>query len=238
MSSNFDLEEIHRVHGLMLRAELVVLVVRDRGLRVLMTRCERPPYAGALVLPGGYLREETCLDTTVDIMRIKLGLTRLSFKLAGMYTSPGRDPRTRLASAAYMAIVSHDRIDSWLAENPDFYLPAIASHPEKRFILRYDDEIVTPGFDHAEMIADSVHFTRQMLENSLIAFDALDSSFTLWDLQKTHEILSGAEIEKVRFRKRMLARIFSDGSRLFPTGRYRQAQGRPAQLYERRKSGV
>lgn len=111
MSNNFDSEELHRVYGLMLRTELVLIVAGRRSLRVLMMGCERPPYRGALVLPGGYLREESSLDDTVEILRIKLGLPQISFELAGLYTSPDRDPRARLASAAYMAITTLDQ--SW-----------------------------------------------------------------------------------------------------------------------------
>lgn len=215
----------------MLRAELVLIVAGRRSLRVLMMGCERPSHRGVLVLPGGYLREETSLDNTVEIMRIKLGLPQISFELAGLYTSPDRDPRARLASAAYMAIITQDKIDGWVADNPDFRLPVIVpdSYPEVR--LRYDGEIITPGFDHAQMIADAVRYMRRMLDNSRLAFSALESPFTLLELQKVHELISGTEIEKVRFRKRMLARTFPCGARLRPTGQYRQAEGRPAQLY-------
>lgn len=55
MNEYFDLDEYHRVDGLVLRAELVLITVGQNGLRVLMFKRE-PGRDNTLVLPGGYLR--------------------------------------------------------------------------------------------------------------------------------------------------------------------------------------
>lgn len=181
--------------------------------------------------------EDISLEATVDLLRIKLKLPRIAFRLLGVDSSPDPDARSRLVSVSYVALIAQHSLDSWLAQNERFAHVLIAANEREvaKFHYRYDGEAVTPASGHGSIIAMAVHYLRRNLDNSLIAFEGLESSFTLLELQRVHEMILGHPLEKVLFRKRMLARIFSGSRMLRPNGKYQQAQGRPAKLYELRR---
>jgi 8-oxo-dGTP diphosphatase len=89
-----------------LTADVVALAHRDGVRHVLLIERGWPPYAHHLALPGGHvdpgesasaaarreLREETGLDAT-DLLQV------------GVYSEPGRDPRGRYVTTAYVAVL-------------------------------------------------------------------------------------------------------------------------------------
>ena len=92
----------------LLAVDLVILTLRDASLHVLLVQRGVEPYAGMMALPGGFLRDEAepivtaarrelCEETGLDADRLRL-------EQFGVYGDPGRDPRGRVISVAYLAI--------------------------------------------------------------------------------------------------------------------------------------
>ena len=93
----------------------------DAGeLRVLLIERALPPYEGSWALPGGFVDIEESLD---DAARRELqeetGVEKVFLEQFHTYGQPGRDPRTRVVTVAYYALVklSDHRIaaatDAW-----------------------------------------------------------------------------------------------------------------------------
>ena len=87
--------------------DLVVLTIRDDALQVLLVRRGEEPFAGALALPGGFVRPEESLSQAAarelaEETRLTLGAAHLE-QLAS-YGDPGRDPRMRVVTVAYLAL--------------------------------------------------------------------------------------------------------------------------------------
>jgi 8-oxo-dGTP diphosphatase len=98
--------------------------------------------------------------------------------------------------------------------------------------LVHDGAMIEPGFDHHAIIAAAVQRLRAKLDWSMVAFALLPEEFTLFELQRVHEVILGHPILKPPFRKKMLERTFADGRRLARTGRLSRAgRHRPAELY-------
>lgn len=236
MDVDYQFDEYHRIAGLALSVELVAITIIDDQLQVLMVERDRRPFAGRFVLPGTFMRDDVSLDDTACYLRDRLGLAGISgVVLEGLpvASAPERDPRGRMVSAPYLAVVETELLQKVAAYGAGFSLLEIERDELGRLSLAYDGLPIEPGFDHSQIVASAVCYMRQMIDNSLIAFRFLPHYFTLHDLQRVHETILRRPLNKPLFRKRMLKRIFEDGTQLVPSPYIDDNFGRPARVYER-----
>jgi 8-oxo-dGTP diphosphatase len=143
--------------------------------------------------------------------------------LEQLYTfgAPRRDPRGRVISVAYFAL---------LAGEATLRAPAEAE-------VRWHSTHSLPdlAFDHAEVLRYALQRLRYKLEYTSVGFELLPNEFTLTELQTAYEIVLGESLDKRNFRRRIL-----EADILTETPRYRESegQGRPARLYRYKKNAV
>jgi 8-oxo-dGTP diphosphatase len=147
-----------------------------------------------------------------------------------------RDPRMRIISVAYFALVPAARFEAALKDSDDLALAALAlpsqNTADRRAdgpaeALSADGETLALAFDHAEILGHALRRLRGKLDYSRVAFALLPELFTLRALQEVHEAIRGERLNKPAFRRRMLDRGW-----LVPTGeRETGASFRPAELY-------
>src|SRR3954469_21619213 len=83
-----------------------VLVTRERPPRVLLIRRKHDPFAGKWALPGGFIdMDETLEESARRELREETGVTAADLTQIGTFGDPGRDPRGRTISVAYLARV-------------------------------------------------------------------------------------------------------------------------------------
>src|SRR5215470_2099053 len=88
--------------------DLVVLTIRAATLRVLLVRRKYPPYRGRWALPGGFVLAHEDLDeAAVRELAEETGLRTPTGHLEQLatYGTPRRDPRGRVVTVAYLALV-------------------------------------------------------------------------------------------------------------------------------------
>lgn len=224
-----------------LAVDLVLLTVRDDALQVMMMERPAEPFAGRLVLPGGFVHPEEALQETARrVLRCKTGLDDIMVEQLFSFSAPGRDPRGWVVSVAYFALVPAAVLLGAMDPGQKLRLVTIEADAERsndagleRHVrLLHDGDPVEPGFDHLAIISAAVARLRAKLDWSLVAFGLLREEFTLFDLQRVHEVVLGRPLLKSPFRKKMLERAFPGGRRLVPTGRFdRSGRHRPAELY-------
>ncbi|MEW2415585.1 NUDIX domain-containing protein [Streptomyces sp. NPDC046866] len=205
--------------------DLAVFTVRGGALHVLLIRRGQDPYAGAWALPGGFLlpresaeaaarrelAEETGLPEPV--------VSGLHLEQLRTYSDPDRDPRMRVVSVAFTALV------------PDMPEPAAGGGGDADR-ARWVPVDGTPGlaFDHAVILADARSRIGAKLEYTCLATAFCPPEFTLGELQSVYETVWDTALDRPNFRRKVLAtpgfvEAVPGAARL--TG----GRGKPAALY-------
>lgn len=176
----------------------------------LAARRPRPPFAGHWALPGTLVRDGEGLEEAARrILDEGAALSRpRHLEQLATFGTPGRDPRGRVFSVSYLALIPRPTV---LGEGA-------------RWISIAD----APGlaFDHAEILASAIDRLRGKLTYSNVAYGLLADAFTLSELQAVYEAVLGRTLDKRNFRKRVLALDLVQ-----ETEGQRRGPHRPAQLY-------
>lgn len=213
--------------------DLVLLGLRDSRPAVLLVKRAEHPHAGRWALPGGFVGIKESLDAAAErVLREKAGLAHAHLEQLYTFGAVDRDPRMRIVSVAYLALLTEQAFDAALDAMPAL-LPAAIHVPWAGEtggpveILAPANEALTLAFDHADILATAMLRLRGKLDYSDVAFALLPALFTLRQLQDVHEAILGTPLNKPAFRRRQL-----DKGWLAPTGAYESgAAFRPAELY-------
>jgi 8-oxo-dGTP diphosphatase len=223
-----------------LAVDVALLSVIDGALFTLLLQRSEHPFKGKWSLPGGFVRIDEHLEAAARrLLESKGKLTNVFFEQLCTFGDPRRDPRMRVISVAYYALVDRRRFEAAAQGNPALTVARIdvpwegetGGPVDVRIEERRPDVVVSApaalAFDHAEILGTAVKRIRGKLDYSPIGFQLLASTFTLLDLQRVHETILGRPLNKDSFRRRMLA-----SGQLEATGETEQAVGhRPAELY-------
>jgi len=196
--------------------DIAIFTLRDSALNVLIVERGVKPFAGMWALPGGFVRmEEDLAAAAYRELREETGLTQAYIEQLGAFGRPDRDPRERVISVAFVAIIPSDQIE------------LVAGSDAKGVRWCPIDELPELAFDHAEIVAAARERVADKVRRSTIAVQFLPSEFTLTELQSVYEAIRGESIDKRNFRKWASTLAY-----LKPTGRRRHGgQHRPAALY-------
>lgn len=200
--------------------DIAILTVRDGRLCVLLVRRGTHPYQGRWALPGGFVRERE--DVEAAARRELAEETGVGagghLEQLRCYGRPGRDPRMRVISIAYLAL---------LPEPPD---PAAGSDAADARYWPVDERAVARlAFDHDEILADAVERARAKLEYTSLAATFLAEPFTIADLRRVYEAVWGVPLHPANFRRKVL----STPGLVVPTGEERSTGRGWAELYRR-----
>ncbi len=207
--------------------DMAVFTIADRLLQVLLIQREADPYAGAWALPGGFVRpDETLDDAAARELYEETAVTAAGhLEQVRAYGDPGRDPRLRVVTVAYLAVLPR--------------MPAIAAGSDAHgAALVPVDEIVGAhalgshrlAFDHERILGDAVERARSKLETTPLATAFVSEEFTLAELRQVYEAAWGRPLDPAAFRSAVLATpgfVVPAGHRSSPDG----AGGGPVQMY-------
>jgi 8-oxo-dGTP diphosphatase len=195
------------------------------GLQLLLIRRRGKPYQGMWALPGGFVRVSDKGDRGEDLeaaarreLEEETG-AKVSY-LEQLYTfgAPGRDPRGRVISVAYMALVrAHDHhiVGSDDATEAEWFSVATLLAGKRPL-----------AFDHDEIIRTAVGRLQAKVRYAPIGFSLLPPTFTLSELQRLYEAVLLRALDKRNFRRRILAmEVLADA------GRQENVSHRAAALY-------
>ena len=138
-------------------ADITLLTVRSKALEVLLIRRKEWPDAGKWALPGGFVRpDETLEDAARRELAEEAGVTEVLLEQLRAFSDPNRDPRTRVITVAFTALVSSDRLT----------LQAGTDAAEAAWFVVTD--LPQPlAFDHTVILDSAVHSLRARLESDL-----------------------------------------------------------------------
>ncbi len=200
---------------LTMTTDIVIFTIREERLEILLIRRGNPPFQGGWALPGGMLEEDEDLDVCARReLEEETGVAGLELEQFHAFGAPGRDPRGRFVTVAYLTLVRPDRLSPKAASDAS----SVGWFPV--------DALPSLAFDHDTIIAMARVRLRCRLERSAAAFGYLPESFTLDDLRRLHEIVRGERLDPRHFRRWALAVGLVE-----ETGETRAAGRHPARLY-------
>ena len=203
-------------------ADIVVLAIRAETLCALVVERGGEPFRGRWALPGGFVEpDEGLYDAATRELAEETGLREEVTRLEqlGSYGDPGRDPRGRVVSVAWLAVVPDG-----VKAVPGSDAATVAWRPVSS-LLRED----RLAFDHAAVLSDGVERARAKLEYTALATAFVGEKFTVADLRRVYEVVWGVALDAGNFHRKVTSAGFIE-----PTGEsVQRGPGRPAALYRR-----
>jgi 8-oxo-dGTP diphosphatase len=197
-----------------LTVDCVVFGFDDGELKVLLIERALEPFQGAWALPGGFVRVEETLDSAARReLQEEAGLKDVFLEQLFTFGAIKRDPRERVVSVAYYALVK------------------LAAHETKAATDAADarwfpiSRVPRLAFDHAEILATALSRLKGKVRYQPIGFELLPPKFTLSQLQHLYEAVLGASLDKRNFRKKVLSfGLLAPLKETQMAGRHRPAQ--------------
>ena len=207
----------------MIAVDLVILTLRESRLHVLLVERGVEPFKGTLALPGGFL-EHIEEDITAAARRelaeeAAMDVETLHLEPLGVYGSPGRDPRGRVVSVAYLAIAPG---------LPDPIAGSDAAAARWQRVDRVLSGELELAFDHRRIVEDGVERARTKLEYSALATAFCGPTFTITDLQRVYEAVWGIVLDPRNFYRKVQK---TDGFIVVADQEHKATSGRPARLF-------
>src|SRR5437867_6088703 len=210
-----------------LTVDCVVFGYDEGELKVLLIRRALEPFKGRWALPGGFVRvDETLDDAARRELAEEAGLKDVFLDQLYTFGTVDRDPRERVVSVAYYALVKlsdHRAKAATDAANAEWF--PISQVPKL-------------AFDHADILATALTRLKGKVRYQPIGFELLPPKFTLSQLQHLYEAVLGTELDKRNFRKKVLSfGLLVPLRETQMAGRHRPAQlfGFDADRYEKLK---
>ena len=204
--------------------DVVTFTIVDDQLQILLVRRGQDPYEGRWALPGGFVRDDEDLEAAaLRELREETGVTAETRYLEqlGTYGKPNRDPRMRVVTVAYWAI---------LANLPEPRGGGDAADAGLFPVVMVEANALELAFDHDKIIKEAVERVRSKLEYTTLAARFCPPEFTISQLRRVYEVVWNARIEPANFHRKVTSSpdyLRSTGDRTDPRAR----GGRPARMY-------
>lgn len=176
-----------------LTVDCVVFGLDEGELEVLLIRRGLEPFAGRWALPGGFVHiDETLEHAARRELEEETGLRRVFLEQLYSFSAVDRDPRERVVTVAYYALVKlSDHKVRAATDATDAAWFALSDLPEL-------------GFDHAQIVELALERLEGKVRYQPIGFELLPRKFTLTQLQRMYEIILDRPLDKRNFRKKIL----------------------------------
>lgn len=202
--------------------DVAALVVDEGVLKVLVVERGQEPYAGRWALPGGFVGiDEDLADAAARELVEETGVEAVRMEQLKTYGAPGRDPRSRVVSVAWLAVLPEPAV-------------ATAGTDAAKAAWRSVDELLALGlaFDHDTILRDAVERLRGKLEYTDLGIAFLGEEFTLAQLRHVYEVVWDRELDPGNFQRRIRGQELVEPTGVTPA---RTGRGRPPELFRAKR---
>ena len=170
--------------------DCVIFGFDGEELKVLLIERGITPYKGHWAFPGGFLNpNETAEEGARRELREETGLDSAHIEQLHTYSTPDRDPRERVITIAYIALVRIQDVRGGDDAADAGWFPV---------------ENVPPlAFDHGEILRDALRRLRERIYFYPLGYELLPEKFTLKELQTLYEAVLGVQFDRRNFAKKM-----------------------------------
>lgn len=165
----------------------------DNGLKVLLIERGVEPFKGMWALPGGFMKMDESIEQCARReLQEETGVSDLYMEQFKVFSSPGRDPRGRVVTTAFIALV-----------RPSDY--RVVGGDDAAFALWFDADRLPPlAFDHATIIREARERLKEILKLKPIAFRLVDRTFTVDEIRKVYEAINHTNYDRRNFQRKLM----------------------------------
>lgn len=194
---------------------------------ILLVKRDTYPFKDKWCLPGGFIKiDEDIEDAATRILREEANIDDIYLEQLYTYGDPKRDPRMRIISTSYMALIDKNRLNSNVSNNASWFNVMVLEDKKEMDVTldngneiikfkikktlkekttdRYKYEILENdkiAFDHPLVIASGISRLKNKLEYTDIVFNMMPNYFTLGELQQVYEVILGKKLLDPAFRR-------------------------------------
>lgn len=172
-------------------ADCVIFGFDGDKINVLLVKRGGEPYLGWWAFPGGFVKiDESAEEAALRELEEETQLSTSYMEQFHTYSSPGRDPRERVITIAYLALVKISEVKGGDDAAEAQWFPI--------------DNVPHLAFDHDVILRDALNRLRERIHFHPIGFELLPDKFTLKQLQSLYEAVLGIRFDRRNFAKKML----------------------------------
>ena len=204
-----------------LAVDLVIFGYHRQELSVLLLNRKEAPFGGQWTLPGAFLQVEESFKTVCTrILQDKLGIGDVFLEQLYSFDEVNRDPRGRVISVAYFALVNPHRFE---------LLAGSMANDVQWFNVK---KMPALGFDHMDIFNAALKRLKAKILYQPVGFELLDEEFTMTELHELYECILGILLDRRNFRRKIL-----ESGYVLATGKKRAGlKNRHPDLYQFNKS--
>lgn len=226
-----------------------------KNMSILLVKRDDYPFKDKWCLPGGFLDvHEDLEDAPNRILKRETNLDNIYLEQLYTFGDVRRDPRMRIVSTAYMALIDKNRLNTKLMENASWFNVSVKEENEIVTIIldngkdilktrikkilkdkttdRYKFEIVENNdlaFDHALVILSGIERLKNKIMYTDIVFNMMPKEFTLGELQQVYEVILNKKLLDPAFRRIIANKVEARDD-------YKTGEGhRPSRLFRYKK---
>ena len=176
-----------------LTSDSVIFGFDGRKLKILLVERGVEPFKGCWALPGGFMKMNESIDECARReLQEETGVDNVYLEQFHVFSDPGRDPRGRVVTVAFIALV-----------RPEEY--NVVGGDDASSALWFDASELPPlAFDHREIVRKAREHLREMLKVKPLAFQLLDRQFSVDELRKVYEEINGTAYDRRNFQRKLL----------------------------------
>jgi ADP-ribose pyrophosphatase YjhB (NUDIX family) len=201
-------------------------------LSILLVKRKKIPYKHKWCIPGGFVKNnETSKDATLRILKKETGLENVYLQQIGVNDDVKRDPRGRIISTTYMALVDRTLLSPDLLDDAEWFdLETTEDKNNIHVVLRNEKEEIKfsvtkvevdkltnnyeykvqekkLAFDHDKVLVSSLMELRNRVNHTDIVFHLMPDLFTIGELKQVYELLLGKKLINSAFRRKIAEKI-------------------------------
>ncbi len=200
---------------------------------ILLVKRDKEPFTNRWCLPGGFVNyDETSKLASSRILKKETGFENVYMQQLKVNDTIDRDPRGRVVSVSYMALIDRTLLKGEMSENASWFDIEILENGETyqvsltngeeivNFVVErkaidlkseeYSYEIVNKSdlaFDHDELIIEGIMALRNKVNNTDIVFNLMPQEFTIGELKQVYELLLNKELVNSAFRRTIADKV-------------------------------
>lgn len=199
-----------------------------KNMSILLVKRDNYPFKDMWCLPGGFIEiDENLEDAPGRILKRETNLDNIYLEQLYTFGDVKRDPRMRVISTSYMALIDKNRLVGKLSENASWFdvilyeetnniVDIVLSNGEIQIPLKIEKKLREAttdrysfhvlenknlAFDHANVILVGLERLKNKLEYTDIVFNMMPEYFTLGELQQVYEVILNKKLLDPAFRR-------------------------------------